>query len=153
MFYLGGFVYSRDCIDMIRVVLEEAISAVWISLALASLSVALFPQLSFVSKHGKMQEYNTEDKKSFSKMKLKSIFDLKAVTVPKYWFSHMYILGLCTGILGLYTVIISSPSPPKQLFGAYGLLMTVPVVGSVYISADPTTFIVLTLLMPPNSFY
>ena len=76
---------------------ERKLYLFWYLLTIASLLIAFFPRLEFVSQHGKL----SYEKGSFKK----EGFGFASLTVPKRWFTHMYIIGIFTCLYELQCVL------------------------------------------------
>jgi len=88
---------------MVNIPIEDKFAFIWLMLSLSSIMVAIFPSLSFVSKHGKIgasSKKQTSDKSSI----------IGSMTVPKAWFSHLYIMGSFIGLLAIILSTLSSYS-------------------------------------------
>lgn len=107
---------------------------VWYTLAAASWLVKLFPQLDFVSKHGKLSNEIGRFKSGQNKHSIKSAPSsqpfpssmkglLAALTVPKRWFAHLYITGILTTLCALWQRHNSAPEIETFCLGLFLFLL------------------------------
>lgn len=71
------------------------IGSAWLSMTLCSLLVAFCNPLNCIATHGKLKQLSKAEKPNGF---------MTSWVVPKSWFSHMYLLGLCTLPCYIYTM-------------------------------------------------